>query len=142
MIEELVKQVVEATNSEDREFCTQGEIEALEAEFHKKFNTKLPEAYKQLVGLLNGVDFNTLFIWPLKAGSFFPKNLLQINTELRHTFSEEFFYFGKMGEELYVYNIKNKNFSAIDYVDKSIFKQFDTAESMFIFMLETSLITR
>lgn len=115
--------------------CSEEQISATAATFTAAFGHDLPEAYKRILRRANGVLHNGLTIWPAVPEPLFEETIIQANKDLRDAFSDEFFYFGLMDEELYVFNVKAREYCAIEYVGKPVWKRFVSADEMFEFML-------
>lgn len=116
--------------------CSEDEIDQLAQLFERKFKFPLPEAYKRVLRRANGVLHNGLTIWPAKPEKAFRETLVEANDDLREHFSMDYLYFGQRDEELYVYDLRRKEYCAIEFVGKPVWKQFLNAESMVEFMLE------
>jgi hypothetical protein len=115
--------------------CSEEQISVTAALFAAEFGHDLPEAYKRVLRKANGVLHNGLTIWPAVPEPLFNETIIQANKDLRASFSDQFVYFGQMDEELYVFNVRTKKYSAIEFVGKPEWMRFASAEEMFEFML-------
>lgn len=135
LLEKLKDPLINSVFPYTQEPCSNAVIENISEEFNKKFHFELPIIYKIIMRKVNGLNNNKLIIWPITSGELFDKDIFQTNKELSHTFSQEFIYFGKIKEELYVYSFKSKLYCSIDYLTKDIERVFVNSEEMFEFML-------
>lgn len=119
--------------------CSEDEISKAETAFSAEFHHVFPEAYKRVLRRANGLAHNGLIIWPAAPESLFQETILQANTDQRENFSDDFIYYGQIDEELYVFDINTEKYFAIEYVGKSVWKKFESAEEMFEFMLKRAL---
>lgn len=116
--------------------CGEEDIAIADASFKAAFGQPFPEAYKRVLRHANGVSYNGLVIWPAKLEGIFDESIYQANATLREDFSGDYIYYGNMDEELYVFDLKTREYCAIEYVGKPVWKRFESAEEMFEFMLE------
>jgi hypothetical protein len=116
--------------------CSEDEITIAESQFKNEFGYSFPEAYKRVLRRANGVMHNGLIIWPAKPQAIFQETIFQVNINFRDSFSDEYLYFAQMDEELYVFNINTQEYCAIEFVGKPVWKQFVSADEMFLFVLE------
>lgn len=116
--------------------CSDLDIVTADTAFAAEFGQPFPAAYKRVLRVTNGVLHNGLVIWPATPGALFRETIFQANKELREDFSDDFIYFGRMDEELYVFDRRHREYCAIEFVGKPVWKHFSSADEMFEFMLE------
>ncbi len=141
-IEQLIKKIqaeIKQYEVDDHMPATLEEIDQLTINFHEKFKVLFPESYRQLLIHSNGIMFNGLTIWPTRKYASFRESLISANHNLQNSLCDEYIYFGKRDEELYIYNLNEKKFQAIEYVGQYAWQEFLTADEMLLFMLERSL---
>jgi hypothetical protein len=122
--------------------ASEAEIDALARAFQRRFRHALPESYKRVLQVANGLHFNGMTLWPT-ARKTFPsmvwESLIEVNIDLREGFAEEFLYFGQMDEELYVFEPSTGIYKAIEYTCLDGWKTFKDAEAMLVYLLRRAL---
>jgi hypothetical protein len=116
--------------------CSELQIAKSESSFKAKFGHPFPEPFKLVLSNSNGIKHNGLIIWPAMPQSIFQDTILQVNKNLRDSFSDRYIYFGQRDEELYTLNIESNEYCAIEYYGKSEWQKFSSADEMFKFILE------
>lgn len=135
-----VNREIDADKYECREAgCDERTIETESLRFKKKTGLNLSNEYLDLMAETNGVLFNDMVIHPLRKHNNHDETILQFNEDMREQFSDEFIYYGKFDEELYCFHIPSGQYQAIEYVGSQPWKVFDSADSMFIFMMKRRL---
>jgi hypothetical protein len=115
--------------------CDEGAIEAAGRRFMQAYGERLPDAYKRILRVSDGVLHNGLTIWPVAPHPVFRQTIFEANEDLRDSFDERYLYFGQWDEELYVYDLPRQRYCAIEFVGKPVWNEFDNDEQMFEFML-------
>lgn len=142
LIDNLIKKINDELlegGEEIHKAVTNDEINRLFDKFHMEFSFNLPEIYRQLLSLSNGILFNGLTIWPTKAHGLFHEGMLEANVHLKESYNTDCIFFGTRDDELYIYQLANKSYQAIEYVGEAKWNEFNDAQSMFEFMLSRSL---
>lgn len=107
--------------------------------FEKEIGIELDKVYLELSLYYNGILFNGMVIFPLLKHNNFNETIIQANIEFRENLYKEYIYYGSFDEELYVYNIKESLYYAIEYSSGRVFKNFLNIDDMFIYMIKRSL---
>jgi len=107
--------------------------------FKSEIGFNLDEQYKCLMEVVNGVWFNGMVIFPLSLNEEEEETIIEANLEFQDLFEEDYIYYGNFDDELYCYNVKEKEYQAIEYSSDYAWNRFGTAEEMFIYMIERGL---
>ncbi len=107
--------------------------------FKMDFNVSIPKEYIDILKLSDGLIFNGLTIWPTHKYWYFKESLVQANHNLQASLSNDYVYYGTRDEELYVYNVKEGKYAAIEYVAEAEWESFPSSGDMFEFMLKRAL---
>jgi hypothetical protein len=141
-----IKTIIEKINKGAVEFghglpkaATAVEINKLKNEFLSNFQFTLPDIYTQILSFSNGILYNGLTVWPTHKYWLFRESIIEANKNLRDTFNDQFIYFGIRDEELYIYNVPEQKFQAIEFVGQPVWTQFSDADEMMKFMLQRAL---
>ena len=94
--------------------CSEDEILKAEKAFNAKFKGDFPDAYKRVLRRANGISHNGLTVWPAKREPLFRETILEANVDFQENFSDDFIYYGQWDEELYVFDLRTKEYCAIE----------------------------
>lgn len=136
-IEELVEKMTSDLNQANRPAaCSDDAISRADQRFAKEFNFALPEAYKRVLRRADGVMHNGLIVWSIDKHPIFRQTIFDANADMRENFDDRFLYFGQWDEELYVFDLTQQQYCAIEFVGKPVWIEFDDDVQMFEFMLQ------
>lgn len=116
--------------------CPRPAYDRVKRRFAVSFGFELPDAYWTIMSVVNGVKFNGATICPAIEHPRFKETIIQFNESMRDTFYEGFVYLGKSDEELYVWDEKRRIYCATEFVGRPIWKEFASAEAMYVFLLK------
>jgi len=117
--------------------CAAEVLNATAEGFEREFGSALPEVYRRVLAVADGVEHNGLTIWPARHRGFpFRQTLIEANQDLRDNFDEALLYLAQLDEELYVYDPRSEQFQAIELVGMPVWETFASAEEMFLFLLQ------
>jgi hypothetical protein len=119
--------------------ASSSEIDRLSTDFQKRYGVPLPDSYKQLLRVTNGLIFAGLTVWPTSKQTQISESLIDANDDLRLTLDDRFLYFGQLDEELYVLEISTGLYCAIELAGRPIWKTFKNDQDMMEFMLSRTL---
>lgn len=107
--------------------------------FDLKFKARLPDAYKRLLRVSDGLIENGLTIWPCTAHGKFTESVISANLELRDSVSDDFLYFGQRDDSVFVLDLPNWRFRAVELNGLAEWEAFPDCESMLVFILDRAL---
>ena len=108
-------------------------------QFELAFAQPLPEAYRQLLRISDGVMENGLKIWPCAPRWSFTESVVSANREMRDSVSEDFLYFGQCDDSVFVLETSTGLFLAVELNGLAVWEEFSDFEAMLAFMLESAL---
>ena len=124
-------------------FNPEGATEAIVAmtsrQFELAFAQPLPEAYRQLLRISDGVMENGLKIWPCAPHWKFTESVVSANREMRDSVSEDFLYFGQRDDSVFVLETSTGRWLAVELNGLAVWEEFSDCEAMFAFMLDSAL---
>jgi hypothetical protein len=121
------------------EGCDKRTLETESLRFKKVTGLTLDEDYLVLMAQSNGIMFNGLVIFPLRQHANYEETITQFNDDFRDHYNDEYLFYGYYDEELYCYHTPSCEYQAIEYVGEPVWKKFDSASDMFIFMIKRGL---
>lgn len=126
------------TGNEAFEKCDDAEIKRQEKLFFRIFNIEMPETYKKILKITNGIMFNGLTIWPVTGHKYMKESIYEANEDLSP--NREFVVLAQIDEELYVYDNALNKYVATEYWSSSNWKEFESSDDMFNFIIERVLV--
>jgi antitoxin component YwqK of YwqJK toxin-antitoxin module len=113
--------------------CDESEIERQSKYFHRTFGIDMPESYKRILKLTNGVVYNGMKILPITSHLFMSKDIYQANEEMSP--EREFVVFVQIDEELYIYDNELNKYVASNLYGGN-WKEFESSNEMFEFAIK------
>lgn len=107
--------------------------------FDSEFEQPLPEAYRRLLRVSDGLMDNGLTIWPCAPHGRFNESVVSANRELRDNVSDAFLYFGQRDDSVFVLELLTGRFLAVELNGLAEWEAFADCEAMLVFMLERAL---
>lgn len=135
-IEFLVEKMVEDwTGQGYKAFpkCDESEIDRQSKYFYRTFNIEMPEAYKRVLRLTNGLMFNGMKIWPITSHNLMSEDIYAANEHISP--EREVVVLIQMDDELYVYDNALNKYVASEFHGGN-WKEFESANEMFEFVLK------
>lgn len=114
-------------------------VDAVATAFARNLQHPLPEAYRRLLLLSDGILENGLTMWPCAPHWKFHESILTANQDLRENVSEDFLYFGLRDDSAFVLQISTGRYLAVELNGMSDWEEFPNCEAMIEFMLERAL---
>lgn len=114
-------------------------VERVAQDFEREFEHPLPDAYKMLLRLTDGLMENGLTIWPCSPHWKFTESVVSANRELRENVSEDYLYFGMRDDSVFVMELPTERFFAVELNGLAVWEDFESAEAMVEFMLKRAL---
>lgn len=139
LIEQILKQMRWRPINVTPEQCSAKSVSSADLWFIAEFHHSMSEAYKQIMHLANGLEYNELVIWPCHESMLYDETIHKVNARFRGELSPFFLYYGSIRDELYVFDLRCQTYCAIEKARRAVWKCFEDDESMFRYMLERSL---
>lgn len=138
-LEKLLQKITEEEpeSNNQKYVCDKETINRLAEKFKRKIGFELDQDYLLLMEKMNGVFGNGMSIFPIKK-TLHDESIMERNDELIDAF-EDYIFYANFDEELYCYNIQEKEYQAIAYDSNYPWKHFKNIEDMFIFVLRRCL---
>ena len=119
--------------------CDAGQYERTRRLFQSRFNFELPEAYRTVMLICNGVKYNGMTICPVSKSAGFRENIVEFNDDMQGTIDPELIYLGQMDEELCVRDEEKRIYCAKEMGGLPTWNEFNSAEEMFVFLLRRAM---
>ena len=114
-------------------------VEAIAAEFEQRFQRPLPDAYRRLLLISDGILENGLTIWPCAPYWEFLDSILTANQDYQENISDDFLYFGQRDESVFVQELATGRYLAVELNGLAEWEVFPDCEAMIEFMLKRAL---
>lgn len=117
--------------------CSPGELRSLRQSLVNQFHFEMPEGYRELLEMTNGIDFNGTVIFAAAAAPHagrpgkFIEGLLEAN-RVRRENAAQFLIFGESGMEMYAYDFDSKAWQTVDQVSLDAYETFDSFDDLMI----------
>ncbi len=136
LLQKIIKEDDQDLNQKEL-VCNKETINKLAEKFKRKIGFELDKDYLSLMEKMNGVFWNGMRIYPIKK-TLDDESIMEMNEELRDSF-ENYIFYANYDEELYCYHIELNEYHAIAYDSDYPWKNFNSIEDMFIYVLKRSL---
>ncbi len=101
-------------------------------------NIDVPDTYKWLLSITNGLDFNSYVIYgTIVHTNPFLDSFRDVNEMLRQSPREHVFY-GDTADELFVFELGSKRFQAVDRPSFSLLEEFENFDAMLAYILHSA----
>lgn len=136
-VELSIKSIFEKMQKKNMfERCDDSEIRRQEKYFFRTFGLEMPESYKSILKLSNGLKYKDLVIYPVTGSKNMTDSIYEINENM--TPQREFVAFAQLKDNLYAYDNAINKYVQMEY-SGSNWKIFESSDEMFNFILEQTL---
>lgn len=118
--------------------ASEAAITATAAAFKRLVGHDLPEAYRELLRLSDGVYQDGLTLWPTVANEEFDESIVEANLSFRELVHDGYLYLGQRDDSVFVQDIATGRFLAVELNGLSDWEEFSSCEAMIEFMLATA----
>ena len=138
-IESLVEKIVEdCTKKGAPEFpkCDFSELERQSKYFERTFSMPMPDAYKRVLKISNGLKSNNLNVFPVTSHVFMSEDIYGANEAMAP--DNDIVIFAQRNDEIYGFDNYLNKFVATD-VYEGLSEEFESSEEFFEYLLKKAI---